>query len=89
MRPFEFGLVKRGRRPEVVDHADHPAPDRDVPHELRRPCVDLFVTLVREPGPVLPWIGREAGVCHGPEYRRSTGLSWAVRRPVARRPANR
>ena len=38
--------ARGGRGPEVLDHPDHAAADRHVPHQLGRPGVDLLVALV-------------------------------------------
>src|SRR5215210_7298415 len=46
--PFEFAVLEPGRSTEIVDDLDDSPPNRDVTHELRRPGVDLVVTLVLE-----------------------------------------
>src|SRR3954454_10474977 len=61
---FEFTLVELCCAPEVLDDADDTAADRDVPHQLRCPRVDLLVWLVTKPAAVLGGICREAGGCH-------------------------
>src|ERR687889_2392191 len=42
---FETRLVQARCAAEILDHLHHAAPDRDVPHELRGPRVDLVVAL--------------------------------------------
>ena len=54
----------------------------DVSHELRDPRVELVVGLLAEALSILPGIGREALVCHGPKYASPPGTAGI---PISRR----